>query len=83
MFGRKYIQTLRKGGVTDPPIQKPVLREGKRYDRFISGNDPVPILQRAGCFRTGVIAAEDLATTGIRSPDSPGRSESLYVIGSL
>jgi hypothetical protein len=36
--------------------------------------DPVPIVQEAG-FWTG---AENLALTGIRSPDRPVRSESLY-----
>ena len=28
--------------------------------------------------RTGLTGAENLALTGIRSPDLPGRSESLY-----
>ena len=41
--------------------------------------DPVPIIQEAGWapgpVRTG---AENLAHTGIRSPDRPARSQSLY-----
>ena len=43
------------------------------------GKGPVPIVQEAGWalarVRTG---AENLASTGIRSPDSPDRSQSLY-----
>ena len=50
-----------------------------RPGRFSPGKDPVPIVQEAGWvpgpFWTG---AENLATTGIRSPDRPARSESLY-----
>ena len=46
---------------------------------FIPGKDPVPIVQEAvwapGPVWTG---AENLATTGIRSPDRPARSQSLY-----
>jgi len=46
---------------------------------FTPGKDPVPIVQEAGWapwpVRTG---AENLAHTGIRSPDSPTRSQSLY-----
>jgi len=43
------------------------------------GKDPVPILQEAG-WATGPVwaGAENLAPTGIRSPDRPGRSRSLY-----
>jgi len=44
--------------------------------------DPVPIVQEAGWppepFRT---KAENLASTGIRSPDRPARSMSLYRLG--
>ena len=43
------------------------------------GKDPVPIVQEAGWaprpLRTGV---ENLAPTGIRSPDRPARSQLLY-----
>ena len=46
---------------------------------FTPGKDPVPILQEArwapGPVWTGV---ENLAPTGIRSPDCPARSQSLY-----
>jgi len=42
-------------------------------------HDPVPILQKAG-WATGPVwtGAENLAPTGIRSPDRPARSQSLY-----
>jgi len=46
---------------------------------FTSGKDPVPTVQEAGWapvpFCTG---AENLAPTGIRSPDRPARSKSQY-----
>ena len=46
---------------------------------FTPGKDPVPIVQEArlapGPVWTGV---ENLASTGIRSPDRPVRSQSLY-----
>ena len=43
------------------------------------GKNPVPIVQEAG-WTSGPVwtDAEDLATTGIRSPDRPAHSESLY-----
>jgi len=46
---------------------------------FTPGKDPVPIVQEAG-WAPGPVwtRAENLATTGIRSPDRPVRSESLY-----
>jgi hypothetical protein len=44
-----------------------------------AGNDPVHILQEAGWVPGTVwTRAENLAPTGIRSPDRPARSESLY-----
>jgi len=50
-----------------------------RPGRFTPGKDPVRIVQEAswapGPVWTG---AENLAPTGIRSPDRTGRSESLY-----
>jgi hypothetical protein len=43
------------------------------------GKDPVPILQEAGWAPGPVwIGAENLALSGIRSPDRPAHSESLY-----
>ena len=46
---------------------------------FTPGKDPVPIVQESewapGSVWTG---AENLAPTGIRSPDRPARSQSLY-----
>ena len=46
---------------------------------FTLGNDPVPIVQEAG-WAPGPVwtGAENLAYTGIRSPDRPVRSQSLY-----
>jgi hypothetical protein len=45
---------------------------------FTPGKDPVPIVQEAGWASELVwIGAENLATSGIRSPDFPARSESL------
>ena len=45
---------------------------------FTPGEDPVPIVQEAG-WAPGPVwtAAENLALTGIRSPDRPARSQSL------
>ena len=46
---------------------------------FTPGKDPVPIVQEAGWSLEPVwIGAENLAPTGIRSPDLPARSASLY-----
>ena len=46
---------------------------------FTHGKDPVPIVQEAG-WAPGPVwtGAENLAPTGIRSPDRPARSQSLY-----
>jgi hypothetical protein len=46
---------------------------------FTPGKDPVFIVQEAG-WTTGPVwtGAENLALTGIRSPDRPARSQSLY-----
>jgi len=46
---------------------------------FTPGEDPVPIVQEAG-WAPGPVwtSAENLAPTGIRSPDRPARSQSLY-----
>ena len=46
---------------------------------FTTGKDPVPIVQEAG-WAPGPVwtGAENLASTGIRSPDLPARSQSLY-----
>ena len=47
--------------------------------RFTPGKDLVPIVQEAGWAPgQGWTGAENLAPTGIRSPDRPARSESLY-----
>jgi hypothetical protein len=46
---------------------------------FTPGKDPAPIVQEAG-LAAGTVwtSAENLAPTGIRSPDRPARSQSLY-----
>jgi hypothetical protein len=46
---------------------------------FTPGKDPVPIVQEAG-WAPGTVwtGAENLAPIGIRSPDRPARSQSLY-----
>jgi hypothetical protein len=46
---------------------------------FYPGKHPVPIVQEAG-WAPGPVwtGAENLAPTGIRSPDRPARSQSLY-----
>jgi hypothetical protein len=48
---------------------------------FTPGKDPVPIVQEVG-WAPGMIRtrAENLAPTGIGSPDRPGRSQTLYRI---
>ena len=46
---------------------------------FTPGKDPVPIVQEAGWVPGPVwTGAENLAPIGIRSPDRPARSTSLY-----
>jgi hypothetical protein len=46
---------------------------------FTPGKDPLPIVQEAGWAPGPVwIGAENFAATGIRFPDLPFRSESLY-----
>ena len=46
---------------------------------FTHGKDRLPIVQEAG-WTPGPVwtGAENLASTGIRSPDRPARSQSLY-----
>jgi hypothetical protein len=50
-----------------------------RPGHLYPGKDPVPIVQVAG-WASGPVwtCAKDLAPTGIRSPDRPARSQSLY-----
>ena len=46
---------------------------------FTPGKDPVPIVQKVGWAQKPVwTGVENLAPTGIRSPDRPARSQSLY-----
>jgi hypothetical protein len=50
-----------------------------RPGRFTPGKDPVPIVQEAGWAPGPVwMCAKNLSSTGIRSPDRPARSQSLY-----
>ena len=50
-----------------------------RPSRFIPKKNPVPTVHEAGWVPRPVwTGAENLAPTGIRSPDCPARSESLY-----
>jgi hypothetical protein len=47
--------------------------------RFTPGKDPVPIVQEAGwALGPGLDMCENSRPTGIRSPDRPARSQSLY-----
>jgi hypothetical protein len=49
------------------------------WPQFTPGKDPVPIVQEAGLAPGPVWTdAENLASTGIRSPDRPARSQSPY-----
>jgi hypothetical protein len=50
-----------------------------RPGSFTPGKDPVTIVQEAGWASESVLTcAKNLAPTGIRSPDRPARSHSLY-----
>ena len=49
-----------------------------RPGRFTPRKDPVPIIGGWVSSRAGLTGAEILASTGIRSPDRPARSEQLY-----
>ena len=54
-------------------------RSTPRPGRFTPGKDQVLTVQEAGCAPVLVwTGAENLDPTGIRSPDHPARSESLY-----
>jgi len=51
---------------------------------FTPGKDPVPIVQKARWAPRPVwTGAENLVPTGIRSPDRPARSQSLYRLSYL
>ena len=52
-----------------------------RPGRFTPGKDPIPIVQEAGWDPGSVWTdGKNLATTGIRSPDRPARSEFLFTV---
>ena len=47
--------------------------------RLTPGKEPIPIVQAAGWVPGSVwTGAENLVSTGIRSPDRPARSELVY-----
>jgi hypothetical protein len=50
-----------------------------RPNRFSLGKDPIPVAQEAG-WAAGPVwtSAENISRAGIRSPDRPARSDSLY-----
>jgi hypothetical protein len=54
-------------------------RSAPRLGRFTPGKNPVPIVQEAG-WAPGPVwtCAKNLAPTGIRSPNRPALSQSLY-----
>jgi hypothetical protein len=54
-------------------------RPGRSLPTLPPGKDPVPIVQEAG-WASGPVwtGVENLSPTGIRSPDRPARSQSLY-----
>ena len=55
------------------------MTNGTPWPLFTPGKDPVPIVQEAGWAPGSVwTGAENLASTGIRSPDRPARGQSLY-----
>jgi hypothetical protein len=63
-----YTSALERGGWLAP-----------RPGRFTPGKYPVPIAKEAGWASGSVwTCAKNLAPTGIRSPDRPARSQSLY-----
>jgi len=50
-----------------------------RLGRFVPGKDPIPIVQEGGWATRPVWKdAENLGSNGIRAPDRPACSESLY-----
>ena len=56
-------------------------RSTPRPGRLAPGKDPVPIVQEVGWASEPVwIDAQNFAPAGIRSPDLPARSESLYLL---
>ena len=86
---RAHVLTIRRSKLhyTASDIITPIggrLLHGLREDcsprrLFTTGEDPVPILQEAVCAQGPVwTGAENLASTGIQSPDRPARSQSLY-----
>jgi hypothetical protein len=64
-----FLTSVLEGGVWSAPCPS----------RFTPGKDPVPIVQEAG-WTPGPVwtCAKNLIPTGIRSPDCPARSQSLY-----
>jgi hypothetical protein len=64
-------------------IALPLLDHGIRrgsQTHFTPGKDPVPIVQEAGWSPGPVWTGGKSRPTGIRSPDRPARSQSVYSI---
>ena len=71
---RRYSSTLSLTSALDGVVVNAMLRQ--IYPRK---RQPAPIVEEAGWAQGPVwTGAENLALTGIRSPDRPARSESLY-----
>jgi hypothetical protein len=63
----------------DPGIRRGWAVSVTPWSLFTPRKDPVPIVQEAGWVPGSVwTSAENLAPNGIRSPDRPARSQSLY-----
>jgi hypothetical protein len=83
-YNRAWVSKRGSRGIA-LPVREPRHEEGMgwlapRPGRFTPGErDPVPIVQEAG-WAPGPVwtCAKNLAHTGIRSPDRPARTESLW-----
>jgi hypothetical protein len=84
--GSTALNTAKGKGKGHPITGHEGPREGgwsaPRSGRFTPGKDPVPIVQEAGWAQGRSGCAKNLAPppppTGIRAPDRPARSQSLY-----
>jgi hypothetical protein len=73
-------QLQRDGAVTGPTQSW----SAPHYDRFNPEKDTVPVIQEAGWASRPVwMCTENVAPTGIRSPDLPARRKSLYRVNNL
>ena len=67
-------------GHSMPCVNRP---EGGEWSASRPGKDPVPIVQEAGWAQGPVWKSGKSRPTGIRSPDRPARSQSLYRLSYL